>query len=365
MTQPALPARHASNYSRRLAALVLVTVVALPAIAAEHGPAFDANKAALAMGHKGMEAYERGEYAKSADLFVNAWKTDKSEPEFLFSAARAQQLCGRQDQAAASFREFIAHPKARPDRVKRAQTLLAEIERARMDARVQEGQDAAAKGDHKLAATIWLQAQHDAPERVELLYKAAVAKYQSGDAAGAKSLLEQYLSTAPSAAPDRAAARARLDALREPGKPAGGAAAQVESKPRPSTVEDTRGSGPVTAPVQVESPGATTASKWPAWVIAGSGGAIALAGLGVFLSTLGDLKTYNTASGANGTPPTVTLDEAQSQYQSLHNRDIAAAVMGGVGLVGVGIGVWMLVQEPTRSTAMVPTQNGLSLVGRF
>ena len=93
--------------------VLLCAAVSLPALAV------DKSKVAEAMAVQAGKAFETGDYARAADLYLNAWRTDANSA-FLYGAARSQHLAGRTDQAKDSYQQFLTAANADPERQKRA-----------------------------------------------------------------------------------------------------------------------------------------------------------------------------------------------------------------------------------------------------
>jgi hypothetical protein len=89
--------------------------------------ALDREKASLAIARQAQEAYERADFARSETLYYEAWRTDPSKVAFVFMAARAAQIGGRGERAAALYQEYLDKSDADPRFRDKAKELLAEV----------------------------------------------------------------------------------------------------------------------------------------------------------------------------------------------------------------------------------------------
>ncbi len=356
--------------------VLLCASVSLPALAV------DKAKVAEAMAGKAGKAFETGDYARAADLYLNAWRTDANSA-FLYGAARSQHLAGRTEQAKDSYQQFLTAANADPERQKRAREYLAEIERSKAVALAADAEKAQ-RDDPKLAASLYLDAYKLAPTRDDLLFHAAVAEQQAGDLASAQTRFEAYLANAPPGAAERSQAQARLDSIRRKLNPAVVAQPQPEFKPEPKPepkpdlkaepkpepkVEWTPAPQPdsVQPPLGVQTP-ATEPARWPGWALVGTGGALAVVGLVVYMGAVSDnkvLKNDLAELNAGGLINGVTHEEAVSMASSINTRMGVAAGLAGAGLVAAGVGSWLLVRTPVRAAVVLPQPGGAMLVWRF
>lgn len=335
--------------------------MAAMALAAEPAKGFDKSKAAAAMAQQASAAFEAADFARAAELYLGAHRSNP-DPLYLYGAGRAEHLAGKHEAAAEHLKQFLAAQTGDAERAQRAQKVLAEIDAARLDARVAEGEAVAKSGDPKLAAQLWVDVARQAPERFELHYRAAVAYQQAEDYPNALKELDAYLQAAGPDAASRSQALLRRDAVAR--KIKGEQSAASVPAPQPP---------PVVAPVVVPPPVVQRiepkagGSNWPQLALLGGGVALGLGGLGVYLATRGDIDSFNADTAVtSGKITKISYAEAERRGASIRNRETLAWGLGGTGLVCAGVGTWLLL----RSDAKVvwtpgPTSFGTGLAWRF
>ena len=360
--------------------VVLCLAASVPALAV------DKSKVAEAMAVQAGKAFEAGDYMRAADLYLNAYRTDANSA-FLYGAARSQHLAGRTDQATELYQQFLTAANADPDRQKRVKEYLAEIERSKAVALASDAEKAQ-REDPKLAASLYLDAYKLAPSRPELLFRAAVAEQQAGDLTAAKTRFEEYLAKAPASAGERSQAQARLDSIRrklnpqavmepqpevvpqpkpEPKpevKPEPKAEVKPEPKPEPKPLVQPEVIRP---PIGVQAP-AVEPARWPGWALVGTGGALVISGLVVYLgasSANKQLQSDLAGTNAGGLINGLTHEEAAARASSINTTMGVAAGLTGAGIAAAGVGTWLLVRTPARAAVVVPQPGGAMLVWRF
>ncbi len=137
--------------------------------------AIDAKKAALNFAKAAAAAFEGGEMAKAARLYLEAYRTDAAESTYLYGAARAEQAAGQTEHAEEHYRQFIATPGVDKERVARAKGYLDELAGLRSDEKAEAAERFARRGEWPLAVAAFVEAARLRPDRVVLLYRAAVA----------------------------------------------------------------------------------------------------------------------------------------------------------------------------------------------
>ncbi len=212
-----------------LAACLLWAAVSSSAIA------LDAHKTALAVAQRAAKAFENGEMAAAAQLYHDAYRTDAAEPNYLYGAARAAQSARDIAHAEADYREFVALPNAEPARVQKAKQYLADLLMIRVDAKVAEADRALSRGDTVLAPPLYLEAYGLAPERHELLLRAALAEREAGETNAAVSHLLAFVRDAPADASGRATAESLLRSLDKSGAVKNPTATPQTAKPGVAT----------------------------------------------------------------------------------------------------------------------------------
>ena len=342
-----------------LVVLLLGSSAATPAFAA-----LDPVRAARAMAEQGTKAYESADFARAAQLYHEAFRTDPSQTVYLYSAARAEHVGGQLDRALQHYQQFAQTAGANAGLATKANAYIDEVHRAQVDAQVQEAEGAARARHHSAAAQFFLAAYAAASDRPELLFKAAVAEELAGETQGARQHYREYLEKAPADASDRGLAKVKLAGLDHGAEPeparaptptapvAAPAAHQAASSHMPVTVAQTPPS----------------ASRWQAWTVLGGGVALLAGGVGIFASTLADSSALQSqlAQKDGGKISGTTYAAATSQASSINQTRAISGVMAGVGLAATGVGTWMLLRAPEK-VALVPgpALAGVGLAMRF
>ena len=333
---------------------VLLTALALAA----EPKGFDKTKAAAAMAQQASAAFEAADYARAAELYLAA-NQSHPDPLYLYGAGRAEHLAGKRDAAEGHLRQFLAAQGVDAERQQRARTILAEIENAKLDQRVSEGETVAKSGDLRLAAQLWADVARQAPERFELNYKAAVAYQQAGDLKAALAQLDTYLRLAGPGAANRSQAQLRREAIV--------AKIKAESTTAQAGVGETvHAQGTEPDPV-VRRTQPVAASTWPQWTLLGGGVALGLGGLGVYLATLSDIDSFNADTKVTGGKiAKISYAEADRRGSSIRNREALAWGLGGAGIVCAGVGTWMWLHSDAKvAWTPGPTALGTGLAWRF
>lgn len=303
--------------------------------------AVDAAKAAQAMAKSGQSAYESADFARAEQLFLEAYRTDPSQPLYLYSAGRAAHVAGRLEQAEAHYRGYQSAAGREVKYEAKAAEYLADIARQRRDAVFAEAERAERASQFALAARLYRQAQQAGSTDPTMMFREGRALFRAGDSVAAKERLEACLKAAPSDAPYRAEAAAYLDQLR----------------PSPPKVPETI--------VQDVAP---SPPRWPAWSVVGLGAAAVVAGgalFGVALAERSDLDAKLAVVDASGYITGITLVDAESARGRIATLKTSAAVSTGIGAIGVGVGAWLLLREGGAKVTAVLQPDGVAIVGRF
>jgi len=351
--------------------LVLCGVVlAAAALAAEPAKGFDKSKSAAAMAQQAAAAFQAADYVRAAELYLAA-NQSSPDPLYLYGAGRAEHLAGKRDAAEGHLRKFLEAQGGDPEREQRARAILTEIENAKLDQRVSEGDAVAKSGDLRLAAQLWADVARQAQDRFELHYRSAVAYQQAGDLQAALTQLDAYLKLAGSGAANRSQALLRRDAVSRKlkGEPDTTTHPGVTTtKVPPGGVQD-----PNKKPGHVGDPTVRRPEPKPAesslvpWTLLGGGVALGLGGLGVYLATLGDIDSFNADTAVSGGKiAKISYAEAERRGSSIRTREAVAMGLGGVGIVCAGVGTWMLLNSDAKvAVTPGPVPLGTGLAWRF
>ena len=369
---------------RPLALPALLVAVLFHVAASPIQPADAASKSgpAAKVAAEAYKAIESGDFVRAAELYKDAWQSDP-RPEFLWYLARAEHQGGLVDQALEHYRAFLAAPGAVTDHVPEARAFAEEIERKRLEARVQqvyvdafqrgqiqeaqlraaertrelarvqEAEAAARVGDDKQAAKLYLAAYQAARERDDaMLYKAAVAEQQSQNWPAAVTHFEEYLKRASPSSGNYSEAVTRLEALR---RRMGNGSTPQAPKPPPK-------------PPVVSEPPADADPATIGWSLVRIGGAVALVGLGSYIwtrSQQSDLEALF-AVGPNGKIQDISRAEAADRVKTVNVHVALSIALGSVGIAAAGVGTYLILRSPARvSMVPGPVPAGLGLAWRF
>ena len=375
------------SQSTRRGVAVLVVTALLTAVSPAW--AMDVVKSAGAMAQQALKAYESGDHARAAQLYVLAWKTNPAESAYLFAAARSEQAAGDVDAADAHYRAYLALPGIPATLHAKAQTYLGEVTDSRAEQKAQAAARASRSDDQTLAAQLFKSAYDLAPRHWEWLFKAGASAQTAGDAALAEVLLRDYLRGAPPDAPDRKEAELRLSRVQGKGAVA---KEKLPDPPRksvaePAPLQATQKAATPLKPLDAKEKSAVaTATVGPAtsigsgvsavllppsgmerampWVVGGLGvaaGALAAVLYGTAAADRQQLDTDLAKKGADGLIVGVTKAQAQADLSSIEHRKTGAAIAGGVAVVGVGAALWLWWRLPKVSIGPGPGTAGVQV----
>ena len=204
-----------------------------------------------------------------------------------------------------------------------------------------------------------------------------MAEQSAHDLTAAERLLREYLAKAPTTAPDRNQAEARLESMTRKAQenvapqPKPEAKPQPEVKPLPTHTEppppppDVAGGAALVKPAGTDALGKLNATKpversdprVMGWALVGGGAALAVGGLILYAATTSDISKYNAANGQKDDTGKIvgqSLAEAQSLRSSINARVGASVALAGVGVVATGVGTWWLLTTPQKTVTWVP-----------
>lgn len=340
-------------------------LVALTCLLAAPTLALDPVKAAENMARQAATAFESGDHARAAQLYLQAFASNSAIPDYIYGAARAEHAAGKFAVAERHYDEFLnVMPSGK--RADNARKYLAEVRVAIAEQKVAEAEQAEREQNWGLAAQIYRTCAELAPANWEYAYRDGAALARAGKKSEAIARLEAYLRDAPADARDRGEAKARLEAL-QPGK-------EIRIEPaKPAVVKP----APVVKPVAAPQVVAATAPADPrgseravAWTVAGVGAAAALTGLGLAISASLDrtaLDNKLALDAHTGLIEGITYPAAKAQSDAIDQKRLVAGVVGGVGVLAAGAGAWLVwrsYREPAKVTVL-PTGDGFVAMLRF
>jgi len=338
-----MPSPARSSGWRRTAAALLVCVAAAFAAPALAAP----SKVVLALIAAAQKEFDAGNFARSAELFLDIWKADKSQAVVLYNAARAAHLAGQVDRAEELYRDYLALPAADAAFVAKIQPHLRDLADRRADAKAESAGKAETAGHFALAAQLWADAVAARPDKPAWRLRHARALHLAGDKAAALAGYDKYLA---------------LPADQAPGQPD---AARWRAELAPRTFDEVPAAKD-SAPLVVATP-ADAPSQLPGLALLAGGLALAAGGAGLYVATRGDVEAYNklVATDASGKVGGTSLTEANAERDRLNGRIYASWGMAGGGAVAAGVGAWLLVRAPKGPVAVAPVGSGVVVAVRF
>lgn len=293
-------------------------------------------KAAVTLAAAARQAYDAGQYAKAADLYLKAWQAEPSQSGLLYNAARASHVGGLRDEAEQRYRQFLELPGHDAAVDAKVAGYLDDIRKSRAEDRAKAAAQARSTGDAHTAMALYRAAIGLAPERVDWLLPLAEVEETSGQRDAARQHLRAWLDASPADAPQRQDVQRRVVAL---GMPTG-AVAQAPAE---------------------------NGSRGLAWVLTGVGVTAGLtAGWLAWRAHTeqGELDTDLAHKDAQGRI-LLPFSEAQRRHDLIQGDRTAAAWTGGAAVVLTGLGVWWLLSGESSRVAVAPVPGGVALGARF
>ncbi len=111
----------------------------------------------------------------------------------------------------------------------------------------------------------------------------------------------------------------------------------------------------------------TAALRWPGWLTLGAGALAVGMGAGLAYNAVQDGQTLRQQVLANPLPYASASAQAQLADKAA-TLDSQAKIGAGVAVAGVlaaGVGAWLLLRQPSRHAAVLPTSQGAELVVAF
>ncbi len=215
---------------RFLAKMLLTGLLLLAAVGPLRAHAVQPGKnAAAALATRAAKAFEAGHMAEAEGLYREAFHIDKTEPAYLYGAARAAHAGRDLEHAERDYVAFLSLPNSDPARFRKAEKYLASLRAELAGQKAADARKAEDAGDELLACTLYLEAWRMTPDAPEPLLKAAVLERKRGDKPAAIGHLQTYLQVAATDAPGRATAETLLHGLGA--KPVTPAPAQTTEAP--------------------------------------------------------------------------------------------------------------------------------------
>jgi tetratricopeptide (TPR) repeat protein len=366
--------------ARRLLLLAVLVTAALGALPMAWGAPKLSPAAKIAV--EAAKALKVGDFSQAIALYSEAYRSDQ-RPEYLWFLARAEHQSGQSDQALDHYRAYLASPGTVTEYVPQARVFAEEIEKRRLEARVQqvyvdafargkiqeaqlkavertrelarvqEAEAAAGAGDDKQAAKLYLAAYQAARDRDDgMLYKAAVAEQQAQNWQAAAAHFDEYVKRASPTSGNYSEAVTRLETLRR--RLSNGITPEApKPPPKPPAVSEP----PADAdPVQI------------GWSLVRIGGAVALVGAGSYVWTRSQQSDLDALlrPGDTGKIHDISREEAAARVKTINTHVVLSIALGGVGLAAAGVGTYLILRSPSKVAVLPgPVPAGFALAWRF
>lgn len=374
---------HARPLTPPRALLRLTTCAVLAATAlAPCTPALAAapkSKVVQALIAAAQKEFEAGNFDRAGELFVEIWRQDPDSRPALYNAARAFQLAGKLERADELFRELLALPDLDAALKTKAQTQLDVLQRQRGERKAEEADRAEKGGQYAAAAGLWADAVRLLPSKPAWALRQARALHLAGQWAAALAAYDRYLGTTPAPGEDRAQVQAWREEVEQklhppaqpeprvvpqaPVEPAH-AATPTEAPPTPAVPAPVQARREPVPPVAVAKQAPEPASRLPV-IVLGGGSALAVAGIVTLLVAKGEDADLQAKFSTDHKITTITRAQSLAEADRISGHYALGWALTGVGMVGAGVGAWLLASQPQARVTVAPVGQGVVVVGRF
>ncbi len=302
---------------------------------------------ASSLARRALQLDEAGDPVQAAALYLEAFRTDPTQPNYLYAAARAEMSAGKTASAEEHFEQFLGLVDPDLDRADKARAYLADLRGSRAGSKESEADAAAAAGRWSEASQLYEALWNQMPTRWSALFKAGQTAQQGGAQERANELLRQYLRDAPRSAADRPEAEECLQRLE-----GGHTAIDVHEQAARGDDKNARTLG---------------------WTMLGTGIALVAGGAGLLLYGVSEEQALSRDLKLVDGYVTADLSHAQAQARAdaIGMHESLGVGFTAAGVVAAGVGTWLLLREnpaPARSRVTVapgPAWAGASLSWRF
>ena len=320
-----------------------------------------------------QKAFDAAEFSRAAELYLDLWRQDASQPLYLYNAGRASHLGGQLDRAEDIYRQLLALPGLEQTRIDKTRGYIVEVQRRKGEHKAEEAAQFERKGKYDAAATTYSEAFELDSTRHAWLARAGRSLHLAGRRDDAGAAYRKFLKGAPKEAPDRAEVEGWL---RELGGSAGAAAAPQGGVPSP---------GGAAAPAAGAAPGAafadptvTATAAAPgtpllAWIALGGGAALTAGGAVLFLGAQSDADALQAELDASKHDVSgkaviaLDYDHIRDRNDAIAQSKTIGAAVAGVGVVSMGVGAWLALTAPKAQVAFAPAPDlgGVRMAWRF
>ncbi len=356
----------------RCCALLLVVAMCTPA-AATAAPKSAKEQMIATLNNAANKAFDAGDFARAADIYLDLWRQDSTQPLFLYNAARASHLGGQLDRAEDLYRQLLALPGLDQARLDKTRGYLVEVQRRKGERKAEEAAKVEAAGNYEAAAALWRDAFDLDPNRLGWLARAGRALHLAGKKADAAAAYKKYLDTAPKDAADRSDVERWGAELRSTGPDAaapktGGSPAAAHPAATSHTTPGVGQTGPAPGVHKAESGVPMTA-----WIALGGGALLVGGGAVLYMGAAADQdalqKDLDAAKTTVDGKAVWKLDYAdvEARNATIGRNTTIGAVIGGAGVLAAGVGAWLAVTAPKAKLAAAPAPDlgGVRLAWRF
>lgn len=354
---------HHGAQARIGSAVLALLLLATPCQIAFAAPPAAKSKVVQALIAGAQKEFEAGNFDRAGEMFFEIWQQDPDSRPALYNAARAYQLGGKIERADELFHMLLAIPDLDPVLKTKSQAQLEAVQQKRGERKADEADRAEKAGQYGAAAGLWGEATRLLPAKSQWLLRHARALHLAGQGPQALAAYDQYLAATPESSPDRAQVRAWREDLRQ--KPAEPLQKPVEPSVRiaPVATRPTPGALPVKS-VIVSEP--APAPVVPLAVLGGSG-ALLIGGVVVLALASGDDADLQAkfVTDKKISANVITHAAAVAEAERISGNYKLGWALTGIGLVGAGVGTWLLLRKPSAKVAIAPSVGGAVVTARF
>lgn len=305
-----------------------------------------------------QKAFDAADFARAAELYLDLWRQDSTQPLYLYNAGRSSHLGGQLDRAEDLYRQLLALPGLDQARIDKTRNYLVEVRQRKGERKAEEAARVEASGNYDAAAAVWRDAFDLDPKRHAWLARAGRCLHLAGKQADAAAAYQKYLDAAPKDAAERGDVERWAKELQPAAAP----------EPKPATAAAGKKADSPMAVSEVER-GVPVA----AWAALGGGALLLGGGAVVYLGAAGDqTQLEKDIAAAKSTVDGKTVVKLDYADVSARNDKIASgktlgAALCGAGVLSAGAGAWLALTVPKAKVAVAaaPELGGVRFAWRF
>ncbi len=303
-----------------------------------------------------QKAADTGDNLLAATLYLEAWRLAPDRAEPLLKAAVLERKLGDKKNAIDHLRRYLQLAPADAASRGTAETLLKEMAGSAAVPKATDPRAAVEKAKAELAAKQKAEADKAEAERIKQ------QKLAADQAAAQKAAAERdakQKAAADKAAADKAAAEQRQAAQKSAAEKAAAEKARAKAEAAEREAREDA--------AERANPQRTSGRRIGGWTTIGVG-AGALVGAGILaILAAGQQRSLDSNLLPDGyfDSGKISAERGASEQQSINNKWTGVGVLAGVGVLGIGVGTWLVLSDKQAAVTLVPRMDGLTLAGRF